>query len=242
MIVYGYNNFIIKSYSPSEIGLPLEQGNEDIRFEVRQKYAHLFWIPFFPLSKMWVIKKPGDKNLYVMPDEIKRTVIAHMGKPGTPWYSFSLILLGVLVFMIFRISSIAEKKQWENDFYNNLEKTKMLIEYPTTGDCYVFYHYSDPGKYSSDKMILKVNKYSDDSIQFISLYDDLYKEAESNDSYNYHESFDIAGQNQFNPTLVDKETLKQALKQEYKGSRQPVKIEPLDGFYVLDKVDRRKLE
>lgn len=241
MIVFGHNNFLIKSYTAKEVGIPEEQAT-GMLFQVRQRYAHIFWIPIFPIGKAYVLKREGEKQLYEMPTEIKQVIQARYGNPKTPWYSFALLLLGLAIGFFALIGNALDEQRYEDRFYNRYEEAKMLIQYPTTGDCYVFRKYDDPDGYSSEDIILKVKKYDEKRTQFISLYKNLYQDAESGDRYGYHESFDVAEAYNYNPTYIDKNALKNALNGEYLGSKEPVKIEPLEGYYVLEKVDRRELE
>lgn len=243
MIVYGHNNFIIKSYTPKEIGITGDMEASGIKLQVRQRYGHLFWIPFFPIGKLWVIKKDGDESLYVMPEEIKRTIISRYGNPGTPWYSFTLILIGVAIGLIAMLSESIDKQRYEDNFYNTVDETKMFIKYPTTGDCYVLRKYEKQEKYSNSiDIILKVKQYNENKTQFISLYEDLYHDIESKDRYDYHNSFDLAEAYNYNPVYIEKKALASALKENYNDSKTPVKITPLQGYYILEKVDRRPLE
>jgi len=242
-IVFGYNNFLIKSYSAEELGINNEQGASQIKFEVRQRYAHFFWIPFFPIGKMWVLKKPGNDDLYKMPEELQAAIISQHGKPRTPWYSFALILLGMAIGLFVLMGDAIDSHNYKTSFYNKVGENKMLIKYPTTGDCYVLLKYEEPNRFShSDNIILKVKGYDENKTRFISLYPELYKDAESKDLYEYHKSFDLAEAYNYNPIYIDKSQLVNALNDEYTAWKTPVKIEPLEGYYSLEKIDRRELD
>lgn len=58
MILYGWNNYLLKSVQPEELGISRSQVS-DLRVEYRQKYFHLFFIPVFPLGKFWAIRQQG---------------------------------------------------------------------------------------------------------------------------------------------------------------------------------------
>lgn len=97
-IVFGWNNFTIKSYKPKELGLTQEDTN-DFRVEIRQSYFHLFWIPFFGLGKKWVIRKGRDT--YELPAQFLHKVQEQHLQHRTPWYTFAgplLILAGLIGF------------------------------------------------------------------------------------------------------------------------------------------------
>lgn len=84
-IVFGWNNFKIKSYTPYELGLTNNQ-NTDFTIEVRQSYFHLFWIPFFGLGKKWAIRK--NDQLYELPQVYEHAIEAAKPAVKTPWYTF----------------------------------------------------------------------------------------------------------------------------------------------------------
>lgn len=94
-IVFGWNHFKIRSFQPYEIGMnPSEK--YDFTIEARQKYFHLFWIPFLGIGKSWVIRKNGGK-LYEVPLEIRPSLAAFEKDLKAPWYTFLgplLLLLG----------------------------------------------------------------------------------------------------------------------------------------------------
>ncbi len=101
-IVFGWNNFRIKSYTPFELGLTTDP-LADFTIEVRQSYFHLFWIPFFGLGKTWAIRKNG--KLYELPAvyqaQIHRANLSHR----TPWYTFAgplLIIFGFISFVLYQ--------------------------------------------------------------------------------------------------------------------------------------------
>src|SRR6185436_4766457 len=98
MIVWGHNNFNLLTVEPSEVGM---FGNETagIRFQLRQKYAHLFWIPIFPLGKMWVVNR-GDGKLYHCPAEVELALRERYPKRTSVFaWSGILLTLAVIVFM-----------------------------------------------------------------------------------------------------------------------------------------------
>lgn len=239
MIVFGYNNFLIKSYTPAELGYPQEEGAVKLRFEIRQRYAHIFWIPFFPIGKFWVMRRAGDNNKYEVPQVMLKLVENLEGQVRTPWYSFSVFLLAIAAGFIFWVNNFQEEQRMKDAYYNRIEESKMLVQYPTTGDYYVFKRYLDPAIWSSQRVIYKVKSYTDDKVELISMNMDPYQEIE--DGYNYHKEFDKVETYAYNATMVDKNELKNAVDREYKDSNRPVKIAPLDGFFRLEEIDRRNL-
>lgn len=243
MIVYGHNHFLIKSYTLEDLGIFNQEGSSRIKLETRQRYFHLFWIPFIPIGKLWAIRKDGTDNLYEMPVELQNAILAKYGYPKTPWYSAALIFIAVAIGLLFWLGDMAKSISSKNDFNNSVEETRMFIKYPTTGDCYIFKRYPEPDKWgNSTTFILKVKSYDDTRTQFISMYPSLYKDADYKDESNYFERFDLAEAYNYNPTYIDKKALEKSINDDYHRSKTPVWLDPMEGYYVLEKIDRRKLE
>ncbi len=91
--------------------------------EVRQKYFHLFWIPFFGLGKTWALRK-ADNKIYELPIDHENYLNAHDFKIKTPWYTFTgpiLILAGLILgSVIMNISQILDQKNAEERFENKI--------------------------------------------------------------------------------------------------------------------------
>jgi hypothetical protein len=58
MILYGWNNYLLKSVQLQELGI-MNAPDPGTRIEYRQKYFHLFFIPVFPLGKFWAVRQGG---------------------------------------------------------------------------------------------------------------------------------------------------------------------------------------
>ncbi len=98
MIVFGTNNFRIKKFTIDQVGSEFDEGWEGVLFEVRQRYFHLFWIPFFPIGKIFTIKKPGSSDKYEMPPSFIKVIEEKYGDQiGTPWYAYFLLIAGLLL-------------------------------------------------------------------------------------------------------------------------------------------------
>ena len=96
MIVFGTNNFSIKTYSLSDLQIADDTGR--ITIELRQKFFHVFWIPFFPIGQIWVMRMAGDSSKYVVPGEVQMQITTLGLEQSPPWYSFiGLIILGVVI-------------------------------------------------------------------------------------------------------------------------------------------------
>ncbi|MCP4522514.1 MAG: hypothetical protein GY827_12605 [Cytophagales bacterium] len=96
MIVFGTGSMSIKKITPSDLGIETEE-NASYVFEIRQRYFHLFWIPFFGIGKIWAVRLFRDSDdMYEMTPEIRALIEAKYGAIGSPWYTFfGLIALAV---------------------------------------------------------------------------------------------------------------------------------------------------
>jgi hypothetical protein len=103
-IVFGWNHFRIRSFSPFELGIT-QKTDIDFNIELRQRYFHFFWIPFFSLGKKWAIRKGG--KLYEMPPVIADAIKTRGDlRVKTPWYTYS----GPIVLLLFALGfTISEK-------------------------------------------------------------------------------------------------------------------------------------
>lgn len=93
-LIWGTTSFTTKRYSFAELQIADETGLHSI--ELRQRVAHVFYIPLFPISQTWVLARQGDSNKY-LPNPDLESHIEQMGlQKAAPWYCFAgLILIGV---------------------------------------------------------------------------------------------------------------------------------------------------
>jgi hypothetical protein len=139
MIVFGWNHFKIKSFDPYAMGLS-QQPQSDFTIEVRQKYFHLFWIPFFGLGKIWAIRR-NNQLLEIQPAYKDAIRSRQDMRVKTPWYTFAGPLLALLVGCGFMINEKVEnyqseqynKKQFSEDYENNAAKFRK----PSLDDYYI---------------------------------------------------------------------------------------------------------
>ncbi len=242
MIVFGQNHFKIKSFTQQELRLPKEEALNNIDIQVRQRYAHLFWIPFFPIGKIYGFKRKGDSNLYELPQDIKQIIqTRHSNEIKTPWYSYSLIVLALLVGLWFYMGNKLSKVSYENSFYLKQAENKMMVKYPTTGDSYHFdvYDNEEGHSYKKTAIVLQVNSYDDNTIEFTSNYEninayDLDKKLEEVSEY-----IDI-------PTRISKSFLTKMTELDY-GNRYDnssrFKVKEYNNLYFkLKSIKRKKLK
>jgi hypothetical protein len=134
-LVFGWNNFHLKSYKPSEVGLSTEL-DEQLTIERRQKYFHLMFIPFFSLGQTWSVRKKGDSALYETPAQMLIFLEAQNLQHKTPWYTFALPILAVVggvLFLFFQmISEIDRKEQARIHREKRVASTIQSINAPVT--------------------------------------------------------------------------------------------------------------
>lgn len=97
-IVFGWYSFPIKKFSSTDLNIDLPDV-DPVNFEIRQQIFHLFWIPVFPLYKIYGIRR--DKLLYEVTPSIERVLKGQSFR--TPWYSFMLPILLLLGFGGFHV-------------------------------------------------------------------------------------------------------------------------------------------
>ncbi|QHS58619.1 hypothetical protein [Chitinophaga agri] len=97
MIIYGRNSFNAKTVQLSEIGIH-EQVPGIVQFELRQQYAHLYWIPMFPIGSNWCVRK-SDNKLYEVNYELLPALNA-LPRRKLGWVAFigPILIAGGLLF------------------------------------------------------------------------------------------------------------------------------------------------
>jgi hypothetical protein len=141
-IVFGWNSFKIRSFSLKDLGIN-QKAEAGIRIEVRQKYFHLFWIPFFSLGKEWVVRK--GNQLYEMPFDLQMLVETSASatsvaaaRARTPFYTYAgplLIIIGLLIYQIDDSYSNYKYKQRVIQSFNTEKAVlKSKLQHLTTKD------------------------------------------------------------------------------------------------------------
>ena len=153
MIVFGWNSYEQDSCLPSSLGLP---SNLDEQYKIikRQKYFHLFWIPFFSIGSDFVLKAPNNK-LYE-PSEDLKTYLYGLGlKHKFPWFTFIgpiLLALGFIVYSIHdKITSEMSRKENIKLGEKQLNENIEIINNTRLG--HYFSLVDDVGKYSYLKVV-----------------------------------------------------------------------------------------
>lgn len=159
MIIYGHNNFTRLTVSPLEIGL-FDNSLLNVTFQLRQRYAHIFWIPIFPLAQVWVVNK-GDGKLYECSYEIRQVLNERYGKKGPSVFAFSGLLLVAIIGVFCYISEKAGSYQYHKDLEARIEKegqdASAQLSTLHADEFLVFSSKAkDQGYFSSDGTLMKV--------------------------------------------------------------------------------------
>ena len=87
----------MKAFQLADIGI-FNDAPDFVQFELRQEYAHLYWIPLFPIGKVWCVRKTDDK-LYNVNEELLPLLEA-LPHPRVSWLAFAgpILIAGGLLF------------------------------------------------------------------------------------------------------------------------------------------------
>ena len=136
-IVFGIYNILIKTFLAHELGLTQEE-QATMVFEVRQRVFHLFWIPVIPLYKIYTVTTNG--STYHVSAEVEAFMKQTKGV-RTPWYSFALPLLAIVIGLGVYISDSIDASNREERAANEqmafVNHTQELIKHPQKGDILV---------------------------------------------------------------------------------------------------------
>jgi len=143
-IVFGVYNIGIKEYSPLELGIT-DEAAKAYTFAVKQRIFHLFWIPIFPLYKVYaMVDRAG--TAYHAPTGIEQ-VLRNAGRHKTPWYSFLLLILAAVTVCGIGIVDAYESHQNKVETQASKESfaayTSQLTKKIEKGDVFVFYDIYD---------------------------------------------------------------------------------------------------
>ena len=232
-VVFGIKHFKIKSYSLQELGLS-ESENKTVTIEKRQQYFHLYWIPFFALGQIWVLRK--DDEMFDLPAEYETALNAMNIKHRTPFYTFALPLLIILGGLIYYASEKVNSFLWhiraENEYNQELLVLNEKISHPVVGDYYAFQDIID---YTGERFF-KVVALKGNSI--------LLQMPERTDSWYSNKSGELASRFSDNPdslhlAWMKVDDLKSYVSQEYSDDEftgTPLPFRRCTGSYQLEKV------
>jgi len=179
MLIYGTKNKeIAKEHLIDKC--PQCGTQNSIDMYVFQRYAHVFWIPFFPIGKTGVSQCDHCKQvlkLKEMPSSMRTAYDNLKAQTKTPIWTFAgLALVAVLITIII----ISDKKK--------AAKNAQLILTPQTGDIFEIktkdnqYTLYKVNQVAGDSVFVQVNNYETNKISGL---DDLKKKDYSQDVFGF---------------------------------------------------------
>jgi len=159
MIIYGTKAKLLKAEITSDI-CPNCNTTNSIQMNVFQRWAHIFWIPFFPIGKTGVSQCLHCRQvlkLKEMPASLKLSYDNIKSQTTIPVWTFAgcfLIVIGSIFFYISEKQKAKKVNQWvlspqKNDIFHIKLKN----------DHYTLYRVN---KVSGDSVYLALNKYESD--------------------------------------------------------------------------------
>ena len=161
MVIYGSKATKLATESIAEKCSNCETQNS-IQMSVFQKYAHVFWIPFFPIEKTGVTqcshcKRVLQKNEF--PENLSKKYDAIKSRAKTPFWTFS----GLAIVAILVIINIMDDRQ-------SSARNAQIILSPQKGDIYEVkrnyeqYTLYKVEKVTGDTVFLLANRYETNKI------------------------------------------------------------------------------
>ena len=115
MIVYGTGSYSLKTFTSTDLNLnPMHYDGH--RFQIVQRYAHLFWIPFFPIGREYVMLMPGRSEKYHAPFDVAETMKQRPFPKINALLAFAIPLLLVGGLVIFSVGSSISSSMSESRY------------------------------------------------------------------------------------------------------------------------------
>lgn len=140
-IVFGHSHYCRKSVKLEELGIltPIENIKQ---FELTQRYAHLYWIPLFPIGLSWNARA-NDGKLY----KISATLEQQLKHIHYSQASILIAFIGPILLLaglgFYQISEKYRQYTWkvqmEKEHKADYEQKTAFINNPSTED---YYHFS----------------------------------------------------------------------------------------------------
>lgn len=154
MIFYGTNSSTIKKGQLRNVKCPHCENDVTMSYSVFGKYAHIYWIPFFPTGKVTIVECNNCKATYDLKDldqkvKDKFKIEQDRNPAKTPLKHFSAFgVIGLITIAVL--------------FYNKKEDDDSLnyAKNPKVGDIYYYEIPEMHGHYTT----LKITKITSDSI------------------------------------------------------------------------------
>ncbi|WP_035648370.1 zinc-ribbon domain-containing protein [Flavobacterium sp. ASV13] len=169
MIFYGTKAANIKNDQVLNVDCSHCDSKVTMRYSIFEKYAHIYWIPFFPIKKLIFAECNSCKKTFErheLPTPTQQKIDRSKGKVNSPFWMFSgLMIIGAFVLYGF-YSSVQTTKDTEN-----------FIQSPKIGDVYLinsstgFYSTMKLDEISKDSLVLLINNMEIDNKEEIGKID-----------------------------------------------------------------------
>lgn len=154
MIFYGTRASNLHNGKINHVTCPNCEKETSMTYSVFGKYAHVYWIPFFPYSKVSITECDSCKRTFEateLPDSIRQKLKVENERHSIKypiWFFSGLFIIAALVAIGIYMSGETEKKE------------KAYLESPQLDDKYEYK--TESGYYS----IMKISKVTPDSVYF----------------------------------------------------------------------------
>lgn len=155
-MVYGWRSFKPRVVPCPDINCENCKTGGSILLRIYQRYAHICWIPFFPIGKTTDSYCQNCKqglNLKQMPPSMQIRAQSETKATPTPWYAFSLILLSLLCSIGFGFFQLKNNSIRDNT-------TKEYFSAPHINDLYIVQN--KKGQYD----VMKLTEINKDEVEF----------------------------------------------------------------------------
>ncbi len=160
--IFGWNNFKVKDYTLQDMGIP-NPDNSPIKIQLRQKYFHLFFIPFFGLKQYWVMVKAHKK--YEIPLEYVMAIRNKNIRLRSPWYTYSGFIIIALIILGFLATIPIQSYMHHRSRMKDIEMTRDMLEHPQTNDYYLIFA-------SDNDFAMRVDSVTNTAVKFyVPLFD-----------------------------------------------------------------------
>jgi hypothetical protein len=114
IFIWGQKTYCRKSVNPVDIGFPSMIDNIHItRFELTQRYGHLYWIPLFPMSLKWHARA-GDGKLYTISPSLEYQLKGIKSSPFSLLFAFAWPILIFGGMFIYNLMDMYKGSRWQN--------------------------------------------------------------------------------------------------------------------------------
>ncbi len=157
MIIFGSNSSHLKSEHLTEVACPHCNESDCVDISVFGKYAHVFWIPVFPMGKSGASQCQHCKQTLKekeMPQTFKSAFSTFKSQLKTPFWHFSGLL--IIALFVGWMAFAGSKNKKDNQAFINSPQVGDVYEYKTEGD---YYSLMKVTEVSSQEIVFVTNKF-----------------------------------------------------------------------------------